>query len=159
MTAKVILKKHVSEEKLKRLYDTEKCPMTKERLLAIRLYYNNKKEREIADIIGKKVRALRRWKKQWNEGSLEGLRYKKGKGGGKKPRLSDDIWREIAKVAIAEAMDSKEVAVYVKDKYGVHYSHKTTWKKLRKDLGISFGKPYLLDKRRPKNAELILKKG
>ena len=75
-------------------------------------------------ITRRNIRTLRRWKKQWNEGGLEGLRYKQGKGGGRTPKLPDDIWEEIAKVAIAEAMDSKEVAVYIKDKYGVHYSHK-----------------------------------
>jgi len=159
MAAKVILRRHVSEEELERLYKEEKCPRTRERLLAIKLYYDGRREKEIGDILGRNIRTLRRWKKQWNEGGLEGLRYKQGKGGGRKPKLPEDIWEEIAKVAIAEAMDSKEVAVYIKDKYGIHYSHKTTWKKLRKDLGISFGKPYLLDKRKPKNAELILKKG
>jgi len=61
MTAKVILRRHVSGEELERLYKEEKCPRTKERLLAIKLYYDGRREKEIGDILGGNIRTLRRW--------------------------------------------------------------------------------------------------
>ena len=56
-------------------------------------------------------------------------------------------------------MDLKEVVVYVKKEYGVEYSYKEVWKNIRKILKVKYGKPYVLDKRKPENAEEILKKG
>jgi len=55
-------------------------------------------------------------------------------------------------------MDLKEVVVYVKNEYGVEYSYKGVWKNIRKILRVKYGKPYVLDKRKPENAEEILKK-
>ena len=54
--SKIILRRSVSEEELERLYKEEKCPKTRERLLAIKLYSMIVEKREIGDILGRNIR-------------------------------------------------------------------------------------------------------
>ena len=156
MPRKVVLVKHVTYEELLELYKKEKNAETKERLLAIKLYYEGYKDYEIAKILNKRDTTIRKWKKRWNKKGYEGLKRKRK--GGRKPRLSREEWKKIAEKAAKEGMDLKEVVVYVKKEYGVEYSYKGVWKNIRKILKLNYGKPYILDKRKPKNAEEILKK-
>lgn len=80
------------------------------------------------------------------------------KGGGREPKLPREEWEKIAEKAIEKGMDLKEVVVYVKNEYGVEYSYKGVWKNIRKILKVKYGKPYVLDRRKPENSEEILKK-
>jgi len=156
MPRKVVLVKHVTYEELLELYEKERDAETKERLLAIKLYYEGYKDYEIAKILNKRDPTIRKWKKLWNEKGHEGL--KKQRKGGRKPKLSREEWKKIAEKAVEEGMDLKEVVIYVKNEYGVEYSYKGVWKNIRKILKLNYAKPYVLDKRRPENAEEILKK-
>ena len=156
MPRKVVLIQHVTYEELLELYEKEKDAETRERLLAIKLYYEGYKDYEIAKILNRRDTTIRRWKKRWNERGHEGLKRKKG--GGREPKLPREEWEKIAEKAIEEGMDLKEVVVYVKNEYGVEYSYKGVWKNIRKILKVKYGKPYVLDKRKPENAEETLKK-
>jgi len=120
MPRKVVLVKHVTYEELLELYEKEKDAETKERLLAIKLYYEGYKDYEIAKILNRRDTTIRRWKRRWNERGYEGLKRKKG--GGREPKLPREEWEKIAEKAIEEGMDLKEVVVYVKNEYGVEYS-------------------------------------
>jgi transposase len=154
--AKLKLVKHVSYEELVEMYRNEKDRETKERLLAIKLYYEGYKDYEIARILDRDESTIRKWKKRWNERGYEGLKTQRK--GGRKPKLSREEWEKIAEKAVEEGMDLKEVVVYVKKEYGVEYSYTGVWKNIRKILKVKYGKPYVLDKRKPENAEEILKK-
>jgi len=47
--------------------------------------------------------------------------------------------------------------IYVKDTRGILYSYKTVWYILRKKKKMKYGKPYIMNKKRPENAEEISK--
>jgi len=144
------------KEEIERLYKKEKVPRVKERLQAILLLLDGKTAIEVASILRRNERTIRRWAKAWNEKGYEGL--KPWKGQKKKPRISEEEWREIGRMAVDKKMTLKEIYVYIRDKYGDLVSYKTTWYWLRKKLKLRYGKPYVRDERRPGNAEEILKK-
>lgn len=58
-----------------------------------------------------------------------------------------------------KGMTLRDVKVYVQTKHGVEYSYNSVWYWTRGKKKTRYGKPYLEDERRPKDAEEILKKG
>jgi transposase len=56
-----------------------------------------------------------------------------------------------------DAWTLREVKMLVKDKFNVEYSEMQVWRMLT-SWNMHHAKPYVLDKRRPDDAETILKK-
>jgi len=79
---------HMPKEEIERLYKKEKDPRVKERLHAILLLLDGKTAIEVAGILRRNKRTIRRWAKAWNEKGYEGL--KPWKGQKKKPRISEE---------------------------------------------------------------------
>ena len=78
--------------------------------------------------------------------------------GGPKPKLGD-VERNDLKRMIAEkdAWTLREVRELVKQKFDVEYSEMQVWRMLT-SWNMYHAKPYILDKKRPDDAETILKK-
>ena len=78
--------------------------------------------------------------------------------GGPKPKLGDvernDLKRMIAE---KEAWTLREVRELVKQKFDIEYSEMQVWRMLT-SWNMNHAKPYILDKKRPDDAETILKK-
>ena len=51
----------------------------------------------------------------------------------------------------------REIRILIKDKFGIEFSDMHVWRIL-KSMNMHHAKPYVLDKRRPDDAEDILKK-
>ncbi len=148
--------KHISKEELEDLYRKEKDPRIKERLLAIIHLYEKKNIYEVQDILKKSDRTIKDWLSRWNNKGYEGLIP--AKGGGIEPRISSLEWDNIIKEIEGKGMTVRDVMVYVKTTRSVDYSYNTTWKILRVDKGVKYGKPYIKNEKRPEYAEKILKK-
>ena len=79
-------------------------------------------------------------------------------GGGRKPKLTDEQMIELKSLLKKKDFwTTREVLELIKEKYGVEYSLKRIGVIL-KNFGMHHSKPYILDYRRPKDAEEILKK-
>ena len=100
----------------------------------------------ISTIIGITKETLLKWNEQWNTDGYESLSRKKGQG--RKPKLSEDDWKEIRKL-LSERNDwtLPEIAFVINGKYGVNYSQAHLAKLLKKKLKMHFAKPYGKDYR------------
>ena len=58
---------------------------------------------------------------------------------------------------VARRLDKAQVRDMIREKFGIQYTMKQVWVILKK-MGMRHAKPYSHDKRRPVNAENILKK-
>jgi len=78
--------------------------------------------------------------------------------GGPKPKLSE-YERERLKQMLAgkDAWTLREVRKLIKEKFNVEYSEMQVWRILT-SWNMHHAKPYNLDKKRPDDAETILKK-
>jgi len=148
--------RHIPKEELENLYKTEKDIRVKERLLVIRLLYDKKNIYEIAEIIKKSDRTIKDWLSRWNKSGYEGLIPVKG--GGIDPRMPLLEWDNILKEVEGKGMSIKDIVAYVKLSRGVDYSYKTVWRIVRVVKKAKYGKPFIRNEKRPKNAEPILKK-
>ena len=86
----------------------------------------------ISAIIGITKETLLKWNEQWNTDGYESLSRKKGQG--RKPKLSEDDWKEIRKL-LSERNDwtLPEIAFIINEKYGVNYSQAHLAKLLKKN--------------------------
>ncbi len=157
MVGRVHLTMHVSLDELRSHYRNEKDSRVKERLLAILHLYEGKMVKEVSMVVKRSVRSIERWVREWNEKGYDGLTPRFT--GGPKPKLADSEWDKIVKEIENRGMTLKDVTVYVKDTRGVHYGYKGVWEVLRRKRHIPYGKPYKMNRKRPENAEEILKRG
>ena len=157
MGRKPVIEKHIPKEELEQLYRKEKDLRVKERLLAILHIYEGKNIYELVNILKRSKRTIIYWLGRWNRDGYKGLIPQKG--GGKKPKLSSEEWDKILKEIENKGMTIEDVRDYVKRTRNVEYSYKSMWRILRVDKKVKYGKPYIKNSKRPKDAENILKKG
>jgi transposase len=156
MGRKPAIERHISKEDLYQLYKKGNNSRIKERLLAIIQLYEGKNVYEIANILKRSERTIEHWLSRWNKKGYEGLIPQNT--GGKVPKISSEEWDEIIKELEGKGMTIKDVVKYVKDTRGVELSYKRVWKVLRVDKKVKYGKPYIRNNKRPKDAENFLKK-
>lgn len=156
MPRRVRLVRHLSKDELERRYKGEKDPRTKERLLVVLLLYDGKKVSEIPSLVRRSRATVEEWLRRWNNLGVEGLIPHFT--GGPKPWMASEEWDSVIEEIENKGMTIRDVTAYVKDTRGVSYSYKTVWEILRKKKHVRYGKPYIRNKRRPDNAEEILKK-
>ena len=78
--------------------------------------------------------------------------------GGPKPKLGEAEREELKRLlGEKDAWTLKEVRILIKKKFNVEYSEMQVWRILT-SWNMHHAKPYVLDKRRPDDAEAILKK-
>ncbi len=148
--------KHVDREELERMYREEKDARIKERLLAIIHIYDGKSISDTAYIVKRSTSSVKRWLYTWNREAYNGLipRFTCGPN----PRMSYDEWDKVVKEIEDKNMSIKDVRVYIKTTRGIDYSYDMVWKVLRKKMKVKYGKPYIINAKRPDDAESILKK-
>jgi len=157
MTGKVELIRHISLEELDELIKNERDSKVLRKLSFIRLLYKGESIIKACDLIGicRKTgyNYLHRWNDEGFEGLLSKCRYNKGKS-----KLTDEQ-KDILKKILSEKdfWTSNEVQKIIKDKFNVEYSQRHICRIL-KSFGMKYAKSYIKDKRRPDNAEEILKK-
>lgn len=149
--------KHVTLEELNdKIKRGEKTVRVLERLYFIRFLYKGDSIKEACDRANISEPTGYAWLKAWNESCFEGLppRF----SGGPKPKLGKTEIEELKRIlSEKEAWTLRQVRILIKDKFGVEYSEMHVWRIL-KSMNLRHAKPYVLDKKRPDDAEDILKK-
>lgn len=149
------VKKHMARKELEQLISEQSDSRLKERLIFIRILYDGERVKDAASKIGRSKPTGYHWLHRWNENGVEGL--KPDFGGGRPSRLSDEEKQELERI-LKERNDwtLKEVGKLVKEEFGVEYSQ-SHLSRILKSMGMTYGKPYQEDYRRPENAEERLK--
>ena len=148
-------------KELEKAYKKERDARVKERMRVILELYKNKKMTEITPIVERCYSSIMDWVHRWNKEGLNGLIPKFT--GGPKPKITKDNWDKIINDIENKAMDINDVRIYVKKEYGVEYAYNGVWAILREKnkkgkRRVKYGKPYIQNNKRPKNAKAILKK-
>jgi putative transposase len=149
--------RHVTLEELnKMIKKEEKSVRVIERLYFIRFLYKGDSIKEACEKVEITEPTGYSWLKSWNDQGYDGL--VPSFSGGPKPKLGKDERIELK--GLLEKKDAwtlREVRTLIRDKFGVDYSEMQVWRIL-KSWNMHHAKPYILDKRRPEDAENILKK-
>ncbi len=149
--------KHVTLEELnKKIKTEEKSVRILERLYFIRFIYKGDSIKEACERVNVTEPTGYSWLDSWNKRGYEGL--VPNFSGGPKPKLEDDEREELKQILIGkDAWTLREVRELIKEKFDVEYSEMQVWRILT-SWNMHHAKPYILDKRRPDDAETILKK-
>ena len=153
---KEIIKHATLDELNKRIKKEEKSVRVLERLYFIRYIYKGNTIKEACDNVDISEPTGYNWLDLWNKRGYDGL--VPNFSGGPKPKQGE-AEREELKQMLAEkdAWTLKEVRELIKEKFEVGYSEMQVWRILT-SWNMHHAKPYILDKRRPDDAETILKK-
>ena len=151
------LVKHVTLEDLNnRIKKEEKSVRVLERLYFIRFIYKGETIKDACDKVDISEPTGYSWLDSWNKRGYEGL--VPNFSGGPKPKLGDAERNDLKQmIAEKDAWTLREVRELVKQKFDVEYSEMQVWRMLT-SWNMHHAKPYILDKKRPDDAETILKK-
>ena len=149
--------KHVTLEELnKRIKKEKKSVRVLERLYFIKFMYKGDTIKEACEKVDISEPTGYNWLDSWNEQGYEGL--VPNFSGGPKPKLVDADREELKRMLVEkDAWTLREVRELIREKFNVEYSEMQVWRILT-SWNMHHAKPYVLDKRRPDDAETILKK-
>jgi len=149
--------RHVTLDDLdKKIKKEEKSVRVLERLYFIRFLYKGDTIKEACERVDITEPTGYSWLESWNNQGYAGLIP--NFSGGPKPKLGETE-REKLKQMLNEkdAWTLREVHELIKKEFNVEYSEMQVWRILT-SWNMHHAKPYVLDKKRPDNAESILKK-
>ena len=149
--------RHVTLEDLnKRITKEEKSVRVLERLYFIRFIYKGDTIKKACEKVNISEPTGYSWLDYWNERGYEGL--VPNFSGGPKPKLGESEREELKQMlAKKDAWTLREVQKLIKEKFDVEYSEMQVWRILT-SWNMHHAKPYILDKKKPDDAEAILKK-
>jgi len=149
--------RHVTLEELnKRIKKEEKSVRVLERLYFIKFIYKGDTIKEACQKVDISEPTGYSWLDSWNKQGYDGL--VPNFSGGPKPKLGEAERDELKRMlAEKDAWTLREVRELIKAKFNVEYSEMHIWRMLT-SWNMHHAKPYVLDKRRPDDAETILKK-
>ena len=150
------IERKMPEDDLKRLIRSlERSTKILKRLLFIRYRYDGDSVETASKRIGITKMMGYSWQRRWNQNGYKGLipRYA-GKGPSKMSEEQKELLREKLKNG---QYTTAQVRNIIMEQFGIEYTMKQVWVILKK-MGMRHAKPYPHDKRRPGNAEDILKK-
>ncbi|MBK8911543.1 MAG: transposase [Chlorobi bacterium] len=98
------------------------------------------------------------WIAEWNKKTAS-LRSRQGEGGGARGRLTAEQFEELCRKLRSEQRlwTTRELQEYLQERWGVRYSLRQV-RRIARRCGLGYRKPYVLDERRPEDAELQLKR-
>lgn len=153
----IAIVKHVPYSVLKKRIKHHKgLPEVMPRLLFIRLRYKGMSVVKAADAVGVSGQTGYNWQERWNAEGFEGLipRY----AGGHPSKLTDEQKTELLELLREkEHWTTVEAQHLIQSHFGVAYSLDQV-RRILKSFGMSYGKPYPQDHRRPADAKRLLKK-
>jgi putative transposase len=149
--------KHVTLDDLNiKIKKEEKSVRVLERLYFIRFLYKGDTIKEACERVNITEPTGYSWLDSWNNRGYAGL--VPNFSGGPKPKLGDAEREELKRIlGDKDAWTLREVRILIKERFGVEYSEMQIWRMLT-SWNMRHAKPYVLDKRRPDDAEIILKK-
>lgn len=149
--------KHVTLEELNKIIKKEeKSVRVLERLYFVKFIYNGDTIKEACQKVNISEPTGYSWLDSWNKQGYSGL--VPNFSGGPKPKVGEAEREELKRMlAEKDAWTLREVRELIKEKFNVEYSEMQVWRILT-SWNMHHAKPYVLDKRRPDDAETILKK-
>lgn len=145
----------ISYDELEKHIKNEKSAKVLKRLLFIKYRYDGNS----VDIAAKMIEVTKMvgyiWQNRWNDDGYNGIipRYHN-----KGPSKMSDEQRELLKALLRDGeYTTAQVRNIIKEEFGIEYTMKQVWVILKR-MGMHHAKPYPHDKRRPGNAEDVLKK-
>jgi transposase len=146
--------KHISQEDLKKLVRKEKDKHILKRLLFINQLYLGAAVPEACERLCISIRTGYLWLNEWNKKGYEGL--DPNFAGGRPSKLTEEQKQQLKEKLSKGNWLTKQVRALIKKDFGISYSIRQVIRILR-ELGMNYAKPYVLDYRKPDNAEGILK--
>lgn len=150
------IERKMSDDDLNRLIKSlERSTKVLKKLLFIRYRYDGDSVEEASYKIGITKMMGYVWQKRWNQDGYKGLipRYAR-KGPSKMSPEQNDKLKERLKDGQFTTAQVREI---IRREFGINYTMKQVWVILKK-MGMRHAKPYPHDKRRPNNADGVLKK-
>lgn len=152
---RIYVEKRLSKRELEKLIKREKEKRLLERFIFIRDLYDCESVEKAIRKLGRVKQTGYNWLKKWNADGLEGLKPDFTKAG-RLPKLSAEKRNELEEIlGKRDDWTTREVRNLIL-KYGVHYSLKSIRRVLR-NFGMKYCKPYPRDYRRPEDVEKRLK--
>ncbi len=152
----IVIDQKITLDELNSLITHEKNSRVLKRLYFVKFRYLGDSVEKATKTLGVTKKTGYYWQDYWNKGGVAALMP--NFCGGRKSKLTDKQIRELK--ALIEKKDywtTREVLELLKEKYGIEYSQKQIGVILH-SFNMHHSKPYVLDYRRPDNAEEILKK-
>jgi transposase len=146
----------ITLEEISSLIRRENNSRVLKRLYFVKFRFLGDSVEEAATKVGVTKKTGYYWQDYWNKGGYAALIP--NFGGGRKSKLTDEQIKELR--TLLENKDywtTREVLELIREKYCVEYSQKQIGVILH-SFDMYHSKPYVLDYRRPQNAEEILKK-
>ena len=149
--------KHATLEELNRkIKRGEKSARILERLYFIRFMYKGDSIKDACEKVNISEPTGYSWLDLWNKEGYDGLVPKFS--GGPKPKLNDSEKEKLKEfLTEKDAWTLREVRTLIRERFAVDYSEMQIWRILTA-WDMHHAKPYVLDNRRPEDAENILKK-
>ena len=152
---KGIIRHIILDDLNKKIKKEEKSVRVLERLYFIRFLYKGDTIKEACEKTDITEPTGYSWLDSWNKRGYTGLIP--NFSGGPKAKLGDGEREELKQIlGEKDAWTLRDVRELIKEKFNVEYSDMQVWRIL-KSWNMYHAKPYVLDKRRPDNAESILK--
>jgi putative transposase len=153
---KEIIKHITLEELTKIIKKEEKSVRVLERLYFVKFIYKGDTIKEACQKVNISEPTGYSWLDSWNKQGYKGL--VPNFSGGPKPKVGEAEREELKRMlGEKDAWTLREVRKLIKEKFNVEYSEMQVWRILT-SWNMHHAKPYVLDKRRPDDAETILKK-
>ena len=153
---KEIIKHITLEELTKIIKKEEKSVRVLERLYFVKFIYKGDTIKEACQKVNISEPTGYSWLDSWNKQGCKGL--VPNFSGGPKPKVGEAEREELKRMlGEKDAWTLREVRELIKEKFNVEYSEMQVWRILT-SWNLHHAKPYVLDKRRPDDAETILKK-
>ena len=150
------IEQKMSNDDLNRLIRSlERSTKVLKKLLFIRYRYDGDSVGEAAEKIGVTKMMGYVWQNRWNHDGYKGLIPRYARKGPSK--MSPEQKAELEKRLKDGQFTTAQVRGIIREQFGIEYTMKQVWVILNR-MGMRHAKPYPHDRRRPKNAEEVLKK-
>jgi len=155
-TEMYLIERKMTDDDLNRLIKSlERSMKVLKRLLFIKYRYDGDSVAEAARRIGITKMMGYVWQRRWNQDGYKGLIPKYARKG---PSKMSEEQKGMLKEKLKDGQfTTAQVRNIIIEQFGIEYTMKQVWVILKK-MGMRHAKPYPHDKRRPGNAEDILKK-
>jgi putative transposase len=152
----ILIDRKVTLDELNSLITHEKNSRVLKKLYFVKFRYLEDSVEEAAIKLGVTKKTGYYWQEDWNKGGYTALIPQFC--GGRKSKLTDEQIIKLRNLLNEkDYWTTREVLELIKEKYDVEYSQKQIGVILH-SFNMYHSKPYVLDYRRPQNAEDILKK-
>ena len=129
------------------------------RILAVRMVKLGETRTFVGEFIHKDRKTIGRWVNNYDENGIDGLIPDYSNCGAKCKLTNEQLLNLKEKLKNPdESYTIEDARKLIKDDYNVEYTYKQAWEIVRKKLGFSYCKPFIVYNEAPENAEEIFKK-